>query len=236
MMLGLNSHRRGWLILVILILGMVACTTKVTPVTVGQRAAFFTAKEIGARHSGFIYRVDQTITGCQKYLWYSFKDRVFSTESPLPPLEYTFHDSKARYANVSDNPVSGPDELLYEEGMKLLRERRFSRALDKFTLLVDLYPHSGLADNALYWAGECCYAQNLPGEALHFFRRVVREYPMGNKVPDAILKIAYLYLSQGKREEGLRLLRNLTFRYPHHPVAKKALARLSLEEGRVAYY
>jgi len=236
MMAGLNSHRKGWVTLIILLLGMVACATKVTPVTMGQRAAFFTAKEMGARHSGFIYRVDQTIAGCQKYLWYSFKDKVAPSGSPLPPLEYAFPDSKGRHVDVSDNLVSRPDELLYEEGMELLRERRFSYALDKFTLLVELYPHSELADNALYWAGECCYVQNLPGEALHFFRRVVREYPMGNKVPDALLKMAYLYFSQGEREEGLRLLRDLTSRYPHHPVAEKALVRLSLEKGRVAYY
>jgi tol-pal system protein YbgF len=236
MMAGLNSHKKGWVTLIILLLGVVACTTKVTPVTMGQRAAFFTAKEVGARHSGFIYRVDQTIAGCQKCLWYSFKDRVAPSGSPLPPLEYASSDSKGRHVDVSDNLVSRPDELLYEEGMGPLRERRFSYALDKFTLLVELYPHSELADNALYWAGECCYVQNLPGEALHFFRRVVREYPMGNKVPDALLKMAYLYFSQGEREEGLRLLRDLTSRYPHHPVAEKALVRLSLAKGRVAYY
>ena len=229
-MIGLRSHMRYWVTLFILLLGMVACSTKVTPVTVGEQAALFTARKVGARHSEFVYRVDQTITDCQKYLWCSFKDALVSSGSPLPPLEDASHGSKDRRV------VSRPDELLYKEGMELLRERRFLYALEKFTLLVELYPHSELADNALYWAGECCYVQNLQGEALHFFRRVVMEYPMGNKVPDALLKMAYLYLSQGKREKGFRLLRELTSRYPHHPAAEKALVRLSLEKGKVAYY
>ncbi len=224
--------------LVILLLSMVACATKVTPVSLGQRAAFFTAKEVGSRYSEFVYRMNQTIAGCQKYLWHSFKDRMLSSESPLPPLEYACSDSKSLHMkrDVSNVFILKPDELLYKKGMKLVHERLFFSALDKFSLLVELYPHSELADNALYWAGECCYVQNLPGEALHFFRRVVREYPMGNKVPDALLKMAYIYFSQGEKVEGLKLLRDLASRYPHNPVAEKALVRLSLEKGRVGYY
>jgi len=218
----------------LLVLFMFGCSTKVTPVGVGQQAAIYVARKEGAKHSELIYNVDQTITEVQLYLWHTFRESLLPYTPPAPPLELGSPHTKKKEKVPPDSP--SPDQLLYQEAMALLKRGELTQAFQKFTLLAILYPPSNLADNALYWAGECCYAQNMTGEALHFFQRVVREYPMGNKVPDAMLKMAYIYLHRGEKEKGLKILRELAHGYPQNPVGQKAQARLMREEKELAYY
>ncbi len=208
-----------------------ACAGRVTPTGVGQHAAFYAVSKMGPRYSEFIYDVDQAVAGSERLLWHSLKETVAPSGDPVPPLE----EDGFQPHGVSDEKVhQRPDEVLYREAWLLLKEGNLIQAFEKFTMLAELFPNSKLADNALYWAGECCYAREQLGEALHFFQRVIVEYPMGNKVPDAMLKMAYIYLHQGKRTAGMALLHQIVTDYPHHPAAVKALSRLSLEEQGIA--
>jgi len=57
---------------------------------------------------------------------------------------------------------------------------------------------------------------------LSYFQRVLFEYPRGNKVPDATLKIALSYISLKQYNEGCRVLNDLIYRYPNSEPARKA--------------
>ena len=89
------------------------------------------------------------------------------------------------------------------------------------------FPDHDLADNAQYWLGECFYDRKQFAEALPEFRTVLTKYPLGNKAPDAMLKLAYCMLALGDVQKGRELLSKLPETYPHTEAARLAQMRLS---------
>ena len=61
---------------------------------------------------------------------------------------------------------------------------------------------------------------------LHSFDHVVKDFPDSNKVPDAILKQAFVYYDLGEWEKTRSLLQKLRSQYPDSPSASLALKRL----------
>jgi len=84
------------------------------------------------------------------------------------------------------------------------------------------YPDHELADNALYWEGECRDAVKNFSKAIATFQRVIGEYQDGSKVPDAMLKTGYAYLSVGDRENARIYLKKVVKNYPFSPAGTKA--------------
>jgi tol-pal system protein YbgF len=111
---------------------------------------------------------------------------------------------------------------MYQYGLNLVYAKQYYQAIQIFQQFLSCYPQSSLADNALYWLGECYYAQKQYSTALWYFNRVLREYPRGNKVPDAMLKIALSYFSMKQNQRGCQMLQELMRCYPKSEPAQKA--------------
>jgi tol-pal system protein YbgF len=88
------------------------------------------------------------------------------------------------------------------------------------------YPRHDFADNAQYWLGEAYYAQHDYAGALVEFRAVADTYPLGNKVPDALLKVGYCYQALGQKTKARAALEQLVTRYPKTEPAATAAKRL----------
>ena len=87
------------------------------------------------------------------------------------------------------------------------------------------YPNHDLADNAIYWWAECRYHRRDFLRSLHLFQRILEEHPIGNKVPDAMLKMGLCLVNLGQREEGLGILDQVAGLYPTSPAAQVAERR-----------
>ena len=94
-----------------------------------------------------------------------------------------------------------------------------------FKDFVQAFPQSHLADNALYWWGECRYHRHDYVGALRLFQRILEEHPSGNKVPDGMVKMGLSLVNLGQRNEGLQILRQVSDIYPETPSAQVARAR-----------
>jgi tol-pal system protein YbgF len=93
---------------------------------------------------------------------------------------------------------------------------------------IEQHPAHELSDNAQYWLAETHYGRKQYPLALIEFEKVVKRYPRGNKLPDALLKIGYCHAQLGKRAAARDVLRRLIRSYPNSSPA--ALARAKLEE------
>lgn len=113
-------------------------------------------------------------------------------------------------------------EQFYRCALSLVYARRYTEAIHLFQMFLNYYPQSSLADNALYWTGECYYAQKQYATAIGYFQQVICDYPKGNKVPDALLKIALSYFSLKNYPQGCGVLSELLSRYPRSESAYKA--------------
>ncbi len=115
---------------------------------------------------------------------------------------------------------------LYNSARSLLLEENFPGAARLFKNFVIRYPDSELADNALYWLGECHYSLGDFQEAIQTFKDVVALYPHGGKVADALLKTAYAYLSLDDADRAHHYLKLVVKGYPFTPAGEKAEQKL----------
>jgi len=102
----------------------------------------------------------------------------------------------------------------------------YDLALMGFEEFLRNFPDSELSDNAMYWIGECYYAREQYNEAYDAFRKVLDDYPQGDKVPSALLKAGYSSLALGQTSEGRALLHELIERFPLSDEARLAEERL----------
>lgn len=146
---------------------------------------------------------------------------------PYPKPVYPAYPAKptqpAPHAPTGDeDPVK-----LYNKGRALLLERNISKAQTLFSDFVKKFPDHELADNALYWLGECSYTTGEYEKAAEIFKALVQTYPKGPKVPDALLKTGYAYMSMDDVSQANHYFKQVITRYPFSPAADKAQQKLS---------
>jgi len=119
-------------------------------------------------------------------------------------------------------------EALYRQAMEAYRAGALESATTFFEDFYKQHPQHPLADNALYWAGECQYARKRYLKAIDTFKSVLEQYPNGGKVPDALLKTGFSYLALGDKTTGRHYLQHVIRQYPFSPAGAKAEERLSV--------
>jgi tol-pal system protein YbgF len=127
----------------------------------------------------------------------------------------------------------------YEKAFGMYRDESFQNAIDRFRTFLQNYPSSDYADNALFWIGECQFRLGEYERAVLTFEDVVKEYPDGNKVPDALYRqgVALLEIGKKNNEENIyrpaarEIFERIVRDYPGSvrvPEAQKQLEKLSL--------
>jgi len=98
----------------------------------------------------------------------------------------------------------------------------YDLAVESFRLYRQQFPASPLADNALYWIGECRFSQKKYEEAIDNFNEVILTYPEGDKAAAAHLKKGISYMELGKKDEALAAFKLLVAKYPLQEEARIA--------------
>ena len=122
--------------------------------------------------------------------------------------------------------VQVSDKDLYKQAFNAMEAGDLETAKSIFEKLVEQYPDSSLADNALYWIGEIYYSHNDYETAVNYFNQVIEKYPGANKVPAAMLKLALCYKGMGEIDKAKEILQEVISKYPNTPEAGIARAKL----------
>lgn len=164
-------------------------------------------------------------------------EKKFSSQTKTPPPPPKPAPKKPALPAASPKPVRQVSPVktgnldpvkLYQKGRDLLlRDRNISTAQALFSDFVKKFPDHELADNALYWFGECSYTTGDYEEAAKIFKTLVLTYPKGQKVPDALLKTGYAYMSMDNVSQANHYFKQVITRYPFSPAADKAQKKLS---------
>jgi tol-pal system protein YbgF len=87
----------------------------------------------------------------------------------------------------------------YEEAFRLYRSGDYEVAIDRFRAFLQNHPSSDYADNAMFWLAECHFKLGDYEQAVLAFDDVVKRYPEGNKVPDALYRQGIALIEIGNK-------------------------------------
>ena len=130
-------------------------------------------------------------------------------------------------AAVDRTPVDQAPLAQYRTAYAELSAGRYESAEHQLRKFIARYPRHDYADNAQYWLGESFYARQMYREAAVEFRATVAKYPVGNKAPDALLKLAYSLLSMNEAAEAKHMLAELPTTYPRSEASRLATQKLA---------
>ena len=95
-----------------------------------------------------------------------------------------------------------------------------------FHQYAETYRSTELADNAVYWIGECYYRQSKFQKAIEQFDEVLTRFERSDHRPSALLKKGYAYFELGQRAQGVVHLQNVIREYAGTDEAHLANQRL----------
>lgn len=140
----------------------------------------------------------------------------------------------SKAVEVSPKPTEPRRDLptnprnLYNMGLDLVRSDKLDEAIPVLQKYIELYPRTELADNAVYWLGECYYKKRAFQKAINEFKRVLSDYPNGNKVPSALLKMGYAYVEIRQMPQALEALQRILNQYSNDPVYPLAQKKVDI--------
>ena len=102
-----------------------------------------------------------------------------------------------------------------------MRARRCDEALERFAAFLVRWPGHPHADNAMYWRGHCLLQGGELQRGIAELEGLVRRFPVGNKVPDALFTLRSAYERAGDGGAAERAARRLTTDYPDSDAARR---------------
>jgi tol-pal system protein YbgF len=124
-------------------------------------------------------------------------------------------------------PSADPTEI-YQAAYRDYQRGNYDLAIEGFRDFLEVNKEPDLADNASYWIGESLFSQKKYREAIEQFDSVVTKFPRSDKVPGALLKKGYAYISIGEKAQGVVQLQYVLHEHPKSQEA--ALARQKLKQ------
>jgi len=157
------------------------------------------------------------------------EDMEGKQEQPPPPKKAK--DDKKGEEQTEKKPQESPSTHLspkevYNMAYSDYRKGNFELAIDGFKMYVEQFPESPLADNSLYWIGECYFSQKKYAEAIEQFNELLLNYPRGDRIPAAYLKKGISLMELGKKEESLIVFKLLISKYPLEEETKIAQQKI----------
>jgi len=125
-------------------------------------------------------------------------------------------------------------ETLYQTSYSDYLRGNYDLAMLGFKQYLDAFPETDLADNAIYWIGECFYRQQKFVEAIAEYDKVLKQFARSDKTASALLKKGFALLEQGQKKDGIAQLQGVVKSFPSSDeanLAKQRLQSLGVDPG-----
>jgi len=125
-------------------------------------------------------------------------------------------------------------ETLYQTSYSDYLRGNYDLAMLGFKQYLEAFPETDLADNAIYWIGECFYRQQKFVEAIAEYDKVLKQFVRSDKTASALLKKGFALLEQGQKKDGIAQLQSVVKSFPSSDeanLAKQRLQSLGVDPG-----
>jgi tol-pal system protein YbgF len=135
---------------------------------------------------------------------------------------------KRESTKTTSPKVTVDKEKAYAEAYTTFKKGDYQGARNKFRRFVEIFPSTEYSDNAQFWIGECYYFEKNYEKAILEYENVIKQYPKGNKVPNALLKQALSFMELGDKASAKLLLQRVIKEYPNTSSGRIARGKLPL--------
>lgn len=142
------------------------------------------------------------------------------------PPSASLEPTPAAPASSAPQPAAGIEQADFDAALSEWREGRYPQAIAAWQRFLSAYPNSGLAGEARYWLGEAYYVSRDYQAAKEAFINLGLNAPQSPRLPDALLKLGYIYEALGDTSRAREVLQKLVQVYPNTPAAALAERRL----------
>ena len=143
----------------------------------------------------------------------------------VPVQETIPDDTNAQPQPQSQGPrpsALDPDaRRAYDAALALVNGKHYTEALDAFAGFLLKYPDHPYVVNAMYWRGECYFAQGDYVRAMEQFEGVIARFPLGGKTPDALLKLGICQQKLGNPQKARTYFDKLQREWPRSDAARR---------------
>ncbi len=115
--------------------------------------------------------------------------------------------------DVENSGIQSPENTYYTAYSDYMK-KNYELAIQGFQQFLNLFSQNALADNSLYWIGECHYSQKQYEDAVNTFSRLIESYPDGDKIAAGTLKKGFALIEMGRESEGISVLKQLITQFP----------------------
>lgn len=115
----------------------------------------------------------------------------------------------------------------YDTALAHARSGGCTQALGEFQTFLSRWPDHPMADNAMYWRGECTLEAGDVRAAANQFASVVQRFPYGHKVPDSIFKLAICFRRLGDGDRAREWSDRLQREFPSSELNARLRAEVS---------
>ncbi|HAE87655.1 TPA: tol-pal system protein YbgF, partial [Candidatus Marinimicrobia bacterium] len=161
---------------------------------------------------------------------YSILEDIQYLKNKISELNETLKSLPAAgSAAAKVHPGRRTPEAFKEEYIKSLgyfQNKKYDKAIEKFSDLLRTNPDHELADNAQYWLAEAYYMKGDYQRALVEFEKVFT-FTQKGKYDDAQLKLGYCYLKLGQKDKAKEEFERLISHYPYSEYYQKAQEMLT---------
>lgn len=126
------------------------------------------------------------------------------------------------------------EEALYVEVIKSFRLRNQLALKKNVDLILQKYPTSSFADNALFLKGQLYMQNRLFAEAIKEFQALGERYPRSNKAVSALFAKGQAYRKLSLYEHAEKAFKQIKKNYPGSPEAERCDLELKLVEVQKA--
>jgi tol-pal system protein YbgF len=127
----------------------------------------------------------------------------------------------------SSTPAGPGAQELYNSAYADFSRGNFDLAVSGFEEYAQRFPDSDVADNALYWIGECRFSQGKFQEAIAAYDRMLERYPRSDRAAAANLKKGLSFLETNQVGQAVVQLRYVVSTYPTADEARIARDKLA---------
>lgn len=125
-------------------------------------------------------------------------------------------------AGIPAPPPTEAQKQAYAEAYALVKEKKFSEAIDALHSFIEKYPEGELTGNAYYWLGEVYLVLPKLEQAKQAFMIVVKSFDGHRKVADSMFKLAVTFDRLHDPENSEKYLELVRKNYPDSTAAKLA--------------